>query len=53
MFPRIYRYLPIILTILFIEGCTTSKIMKMNTKNDNKVDFKISVGKEIGVRLNN
>ena len=52
MLTWLYRYLPIILTI-FIVGCKMSLTSNLKESDDNKVNFKISGTKEVGIQTNN
>ncbi len=48
-----YRQLPIIFLFLLIAGCKMSDVSEIQKNDDNKVNFKISGSKEIGIQINN
>ncbi len=51
MLTRLYRYLPIVVTI-FIVGCKMSSTSTLIESDDNKVNFKISGNKETVIKTN-
>ena len=47
-----YRQLPIIFLLIFVVSCKMSTLSEIKN-DDNKVNFKISGGKETGIQINN